>query len=194
MSLIKLPKDIIIHEILDFFISNKEAISLMTTCKTLWNMAKKYGYIRKLTLGYQLGNLDYVNHFISNTNTLNSVLIQTQMDPHNWIFKSPRMIECDRCVLSEPYTPVDKHPNTEIFIFRNLNSSFWIDWKMFPKLTKIVISAKEIKTTNVDSLKNLRYAYISTIKKGVTIYTHGKKEILEKLKKNLGEVEKKSKK
>jgi len=166
MNLItSLPVDIIYSFVLWFY-ENKDTISLSSVCKDWKRLFDETGYIRKMRLTNRVNGIDWIRHFISHKQTIDSIYIANQTDPAMWIIEFPRMVHFSECVLTQPLIPNGKNPcRTEVLIFRNMtvrNTVFNTDWSLFPNLRRLVIYVSSCNMNGLMELKNLHTVCIYT--------------------------------
>lgn len=156
--LLNLPTEIL-QSLFQWFQSNQESIALIKTCKEWKNITKNHGYIRKLSFPIQSG-LNWINTFCNHPNTIDRVYIYNQTDPHFWIFKFPRIVNCCDCNLTTPFIPNGGTPcDTETLIFRNMldpyMTKFKTNWELFPKLRTLIIYVYDCDVDGLEKLKDL---------------------------------------
>ena len=148
--------------------TNEETIALAETCKRWWAIANSYGYIRKLKMTPHTDGNKYISLYNANVRTINSVYVENQPNPHDWIFVFPRMVNCSECELAKQFIPNGGKPcKTELLVFRNLHTktastTFKTNWALFPKLRRLVLYVEECDLTGLENLKHLDTTYIRT--------------------------------
>jgi hypothetical protein len=162
-----LPEEILCS-MFEWLETNHETTALAITCKTWWHLAKSNGYIRKLRLDPHTDGNEWIQRFNNNVHTIDRVFVDRQTDPHYWIFRFPRVVNCSECELTGDFIPNGGKPcKTEMLILRNMLTStarttFKTNWALFPKLKRLVLYVAECDITGLEKLKHLDTTYIRT--------------------------------
>jgi hypothetical protein len=157
MFLNEMPEDMIMYIFL-FLPSNKDTLNTMKTCKELYRIGMKNGFLKTISL-----RPDNCDRFLKNIYTIDTATIEDQKDPQSWIFRFPRQVICKRCTLTGPFIP-NNVTNTEVLDFKVHTSRrmFRTDWSLFPKLRVLTMKVYDIDVTGLDELPNLGTVHIRT--------------------------------
>ena len=167
MSLLKLPTEIL-YNMFHFLETNRETIALVTTCRSWNNLGKQNGYIRKMCMTPLKIGTNWISNFNAHNRCIDRVFVHLQDDPHFWIFRFPRIVNCYECHLSENFLPNGGRPcDTELLIFRTMNrkdrdTRFETDWSLFPKLKRLVLYVDSANIDGLEKLENLETLVIYT--------------------------------
>tara|TARA_Y100000389_G_C17370088_1_gene468512 strand:- start:563 stop:1072 length:510 start_codon:yes stop_codon:yes gene_type:complete len=169
MFLNKIPEDLIFE--LWKYLNNESSINFLVTCKNIYNIGQKKGYINNITFNNNTDSINFINNYYKHKNLLHKIKITSNIIPHNWIFCSwPKIVILENCNFNEKISPYEI-TNTEYLIikdysrFRN-KTIIDINWKMFPNLKILDIYCYDINIKNIRNFcKNL-----TTIKKDTIIY------------------------
>ena len=167
MALNNLPTDILAG--MFQYLEVKESASLIETCSE-WDSACKEngGYLRKIQLTPEINGNEYLQTYSRHARTIERVYVDNQTDPHHWIIRFPKLVNCAGCDLTEDFIPHGgKQCETEILTFRNIGENspkvlFKTDWSLFPKLRRLVLFVEEVDLTGLDKLKQLDTIVIYT--------------------------------
>jgi len=152
MSLQKIPEELF-YKILNYLENNSESLNLLLTCKYLYKIGKKHGFIKSMIFSNNTNPIDYIKNYHKHFKSINFIKISTNIIPHNWIFRKwPKIVVLHNCNFSniiEP-TEITNTEQLEIINFRHKNKrQMYIDWKMFPNLKFLKIYAYKVDTSNM---------------------------------------------
>jgi hypothetical protein len=171
MSLDILP-NIIIKNIIEFMVpDNKNTVSFISSCKTFYNIGKKFGYIKYLNTKNNT-MINFIIKCCEHHNTLYTIVLEKISDPQLWIPMSwPKYVYISHCQYNEYIDPPVS--NTEYLNITNIhlhnNKTLRINWKKFPKLKHIVLSLSSIDLTNIETCKYIENLFIE-LKNATPLY------------------------
>lgn len=166
-NLLSLPTDILSN--MFTYLEHSESGSLVKTCKEMKNACKENGgFLRKISLTQNTKGNEYLQNYANHSRSIERVYLESQADPHLWIFRFPKLINCSSCELTEPFIPNGGRAcETEILSFRNIDGpyvTFKTDWSLFPKLKRLVLYVNKIdfELTELEALPHLDTIMIYT--------------------------------
>lgn len=167
INILSLPTDILGD--LFGYLKHSESGNLIKSCKEMENACKENGgFLQKISLTQNTKGNDYLENYAKHARTIERVYVERQIDPHYWIVKFPRLVNCCECELTEPFIPNGGRPcETEILSFRNIGGpkvTFKTDWKLFPKLKRLVLYVNKIdfELAELEALQGLDTIMIYT--------------------------------
>jgi hypothetical protein len=149
------------------FLTTKDCINLILTCKYLNNYGNIYGYIKDLYITYNTNMSIFLSLFCKHYKSINYININTQYnDTYIWIPFYPKKLVILGNNITPEYFIVNKTCNNiTYFKFHDYNAtnSFQTDWSYFENLESLFLNVKSVNIENIKKyckkLKILKITY-----------------------------------
>lgn len=164
MSLENIPDELILY-IWEFVETNKDMVSLVSTCIRFQNLGKKFGYIKSITFGMHTDFMNFIELYYKRNYFLQRLTMENMINPMHWIPAAwPKEMIFNRCCMGNGL--IDPPPSpTEILIIRDLHRTthsnvIKINWNKLKKLRVLDIYAPDMDFAGLDICKELQVVRI----------------------------------
>ena len=150
-----IPENIIIL-IMSFIKDNKSVINFASTCTDHKRMLYNYGYLKHMTYSPLNSNIyDFSIQISKHHRTLQSISLSHVPNPQLWIPYWPKLVYLNWCYIKNILSPTTKVDTETLYILYDKNDYIFINWKMFPRLKKLVITGDNFNRDDDSKPKDL---------------------------------------